>query len=416
MRAALLWTISDYPGYAMLSGWSTKGRLACANCNYDTNSAYLKHSHKMCYMDHRICLPMSHPWRSNKKNFNGKKELRPSPQMLEGSEIIKILKDFINAFGKNLKKTHDGPWKKRLIFFELPYWVTNKLRHNFDVMHIEKNICDSILGTNIQGKTKDHVNARYDLQSMGIRKELHPRDIGRGRVEFSAACFSLNGHDKTTFCGVFKDAKLPDGSASNISKCVHVTNKKISGYKSHDAHFMLHYLLPVAIRSTMAHEVADSLIRFGAFFRSICQKVTQLEDMDYLEEEIVQILCQLEMIFLPSFFDIMIHLPIHLPNEVRLGGPVQFRWMYPIERYLCRLKSYVRNKAYPEGSIAEGYLAEEALTFCSRYLHAGVETRLNREGRNYDHNDLCEPDAIDYFSNLGRPIGEKVMVNRFLWT
>jgi len=88
--------------------------------------------------------------------------------------------------------------------------------------------------------------------------------------------------------------------------------------------------------------------------------------------------------------------------------------MYPIETYLCILKSYVRNKAYPEGSIAEGYLEEEAVTFCSRYLHTGVETRLNREFRNYDHNDLCDADAIDYFPNLGRPIGGKIMVNHFL--
>jgi len=126
--------------------------------------------------------------------------------------------------------------------------VTNKLRHNFDVMHIEKNICDSVVGTllDIHGKTKDHVNARDDLQSKGIRKDLHPRDIGKDRIKFSTTCFSLNAREKTTFCGVFKDAKLLDGTASNISKCVHVTNKKISGYKSHDAHFMIHYLLPVA--------------------------------------------------------------------------------------------------------------------------------------------------------------------------
>jgi len=64
----------------------------------------------------------------------------------------------------------------------------------------------------------------------------------------------------------------------------------------------------------------------------------------------------MERIFPPSFFYIMVHLPIHLANEVRLGGSMQFRWMYPIERYLCRLKSYVQNKAYPEDSIAEGYL------------------------------------------------------------
>ena len=29
LRAALMWTISDFPGYAMLSGWSIAGRLAC---------------------------------------------------------------------------------------------------------------------------------------------------------------------------------------------------------------------------------------------------------------------------------------------------------------------------------------------------------------------------------------------------
>jgi len=249
---------------------------------------------------------------------------------------------------KKKKKKKDDPWKKRSIFFELPYWSQNKLRHNLDVMHIEKNICDNIIGTllDIQGKTKDHVNARYDLQDMGIRKNLHPKEIDEGRVQFARSCFSMNAHEKSIFCGVLKAAKLPDGIASNISKCVNVSEKKISGYKSHDAHFMLHYLLQVPIRSIMPHVVANPLIHLGSFFRSLCQKVIQVHDLDFLEADIAEVLCQMETIFLPSFFDIMVHLPIHLANEVRLGGPVQFRWMYPIERYLCRLKSYVRNKAY----------------------------------------------------------------------
>lgn len=71
-------------------------------------------------------------------------------------------------------------------------------------------------------------------------------------------------------------------------------------------------------------------------------------------------------------------------------------------RYLVRLKSYVRNRAQPEGSIAEGYIAEECLTFCSRYLE-GVETIFNRPQRNYDnvHN------ANDYmFSSSGRVLGK----------
>ena len=51
-------------------------------------------------------------------------------------------------------------------------------------------------------------------------------------------------------------------------------------------------------------------------------------------------------------------------------------------RYLCTLNSYVRNKAYLKGCIAEGYLAEECATFYSRYLN-DVEIKYNRCDRNY---------------------------------
>ncbi|KAK5775095.1 hypothetical protein PVK06_042962 [Gossypium arboreum] len=73
-------------------------------------------------------------------------------------------------------------------------------------------------------------------------------------------------------------------------------------------------------------------------------------------------------------------------------------------RFLSKLKSYCRNKHYPEGSIAEGYLAEECMTFCSRYLE-DVETRLNRPSRNAGLNDhnLAET----YLSqSYGEPIGK----------
>lgn len=42
--------------------------------------------------------------------------------------------------------------------------------------------------------------------------------------------------------------------------------------------------------------------------------------------------------------------------------------MYPIERYLKTLKGYVRNHAWPEGSMAEGYAMVEALVFCIEYM------------------------------------------------
>ena len=64
------------------------------------------------------------------------------------------------------------------------------------------------------------------------------------------------------------------------------------------------------------------------------------------------------------FFDIMMHLPVHLAKEAKLGGPLCYRWMYPIERYLRMLKGYVRNKAHSEGSIADRYISE-CMIFCT---------------------------------------------------
>ena len=52
------------------------------------------------------------------------------------------------------------------------------------------------------------------------------------------------------------------------------------------------------------------------------------------------------------------------------------RWMYPFERFLKKLKEYVKNRARLEGSIVEGYVVDEALTFSSMYLE-GVKSKFN---------------------------------------
>ena len=87
-------------------------------------------------------------------------------QTAEGGENIKIQKKGNN--GKKKKKP-SILWKKKSVFWELEYWKDLDVRHCIDVMHIEKNVCDSILGTllSIKGKTKDGVNARLDMGHSG---------------------------------------------------------------------------------------------------------------------------------------------------------------------------------------------------------------------------------------------------------
>jgi hypothetical protein len=45
------------------------------------------------------------------------------------------------------------------------------------------------------------------------------------------------------------------------------------------------------------------------------------------------ILCKMEKIFPPRFFNPMQHLLIHLSYETKVGSPVQYRWMYHIKKH-----------------------------------------------------------------------------------
>lgn len=71
-------------------------------------------------------------------------------------------------------------------------------------------------------------------------------------------------------------------------------------------------------------------------------------------------------------------------------------------RYLYRLKQYVTNKAHPEGSLVEGYIAEECLTFCSMYMN-DIETQFNKVERNYERRKDGQ-NKLFIFSDTARPL------------
>nr|GEU95212.1 hypothetical protein [Tanacetum cinerariifolium] len=129
--------------------------------------------------------------------------------------------------------------------------------------------------------------------------------------------------------------------------------------------------------------VAKPIIELCSFFKQICSVTLMEDDMLKVQSTVVDILCNLELIYPPAFFDIMIHLIIHLPIEALEDGPIRPRWMFLFERFIKKLKGYLLYKAKPEGSIAEGYVAEEALIFSSHYFR-DVTTKFNLLDRNVD--------------------------------
>jgi hypothetical protein len=78
---------------------------------------------------------------------------------------------------------------------------------------------------------------------------------------------------------------------------------------------------------------------------------------------------------------------------------VCYRWMYPVERYLRTLKGYVHNKAHPEGSMAEGYILEKCLTFCSHFLE-DVDTKLSHLERHESTVVNEPPSGLSIFANI----------------
>ena len=148
------------------------------------------------------------------------------------------------------------------------------------------------------------------------------------------ACYSMSKDEKKKLCRWLVNLKVPDGHSSNISRCVNAGENKISGMKTHDCHVFLERLLPLIVCEMLPRHVSDAVIELCEFFKNICAKVLREEDLECLEKQIGLTLCKLERNFPLAFFDIMVHLPIHLAWEEKIAGPVQYRWMYPVERYL----------------------------------------------------------------------------------
>ncbi|KAJ9566906.1 LOW QUALITY PROTEIN: hypothetical protein OSB04_002872 [Centaurea solstitialis] len=365
MHASILWTINDYPAYAMMSGWSTKGYKACPTCKEETPFVGIRS--KIAYIGHRRFLEMDHEWRNKGSLFDGQKELRPPPKKYSGDEILEQLPHLHYRLQGNTRSLGrkrspvELNWSKKSIIFELEYWKKLSLMHNMDcVGYFVK------YGRQIERYNK----ARLDLADMKIRKKLHLYQEGNKWMKLHAS-YTLSVAERRQFCQLVKSVEFQTYQKT-----------KISGLKSHDCHVLFQRLLPAAIRPLLNTEVQKVITELCLFFKQICSRTLNLNDLEKMQKEIIIILCKLETIFPPAFFYIMVHLCLH-PNEAILGGPVHFRWMYPIERSMAVYKRYVRNRACPEGSIAEAYVVNEALTFCSMYFR-GIETRFNRPERNDD--------------------------------
>jgi hypothetical protein len=182
-------------------------------------------------------------------------------------------------------------------FLELPYWKDLVVCHSIDVMHIEKNVCESLLRKllNMDRKTRNHVHARADLKKMGIIPELWLDDLVKG-TELPTSCITLLKYEE--FCGFLKNVKVPSNYLMNVSRLISLPDLKVApDVKSHDYHVLLTRMIVVGIHNILPVIVQEAIMNFCFFFNAIGQKVL----MESLEKRHYETLWFLEMYFSSAF-------------------------------------------------------------------------------------------------------------------
>jgi hypothetical protein len=78
--------------------------------------------------------------------------------------------------------------------------------------------------------------------------------------------------------------------------------------------------MPVMLCGFIPEDERLVLAELSYFFRVLCAKEVSPAGLEEMEELAPELICKLEKIFSPGFFNPMQHLILHLPTKTRLGG------------------------------------------------------------------------------------------------
>ncbi|KAI3881244.1 hypothetical protein MKW92_003401, partial [Papaver armeniacum] len=84
------------------------------------------------------------------------------------------------------------------------------IRHNVDVMHVEKNWAENLFGTLMRhkDKSKDGVPARKDLELLNLKPNLWLQE-NNGKQEVPHAPYWLPRNERELVCKTFSKLKVP---------------------------------------------------------------------------------------------------------------------------------------------------------------------------------------------------------------
>ena len=177
----------------------------------------------------------------------------------------------------------------------------------------------------------------------------------------------MKKEEKRALISFFNELKVPTGYCVNPKRLVNMRELKFNYglMKAHDCHVIMTQLLPVALCGILPPKVRAPIIKLCSFFNAISKKVIDVSTLEQLQRDRAETLVRLGMHFPPTYFDISLHLHIHLVDQIRVLGPMYLHQMFPFERLMKVFMRYVRNRFRPEEGMVEGWSMEEAIEFCT---------------------------------------------------
>ena len=322
---------------------------------------YSAQMRKSVYGEFRQFLPLDHPFRMELSHFfNGVFELGLPPPRAVAKDWKNTWNDVMAANITSTSRTRMLPPSMNRLssFYELDYWSDLLFPHCLDPMHIFKNVSKSLIAHLIGDK--DSVAARLDLEASNTKQELWVQ-YQTTSIENSWAPYKLRKNDQVKeFFRRIKKIRTPSGFGSFLENAFN-DNDRYSGLKSHDFYNMLRFHIPIAIQGMFHSGFMETISRLCRLVRWISQKTIIKDEIEAMKHESYVVMALLQMQMPTSFFDSQEHLLVHLVEDIALMGPVPYRWMFFVERYMKVLKGFVRQKAKPEGSMSEGYLLQETM-------------------------------------------------------
>jgi hypothetical protein len=154
LRGILMWTISDFRAYGLISGLYTKGFLACPVCGPNTISRTAKgpKKFKQVFLGAHRWTRRNHPYRFNLR-FNGSEEHGTPPRRQTATNVLRGATSravYLEGTGDGRPGRPDGmddPYRRfgvrrRSILYDLPYWqVQYNMPNGQSFLHVLRMSC-----------------------------------------------------------------------------------------------------------------------------------------------------------------------------------------------------------------------------------------------------------------------------------